>query len=274
MWEDGHKFTANLIWCEEKYAVTSYIAEFWNSISDVPFVGIGLYMIYSGMKIGLPGRFIFAYVALCIIGFGSFFFHATLRYEWQLMDEFPMMLLASQALFCLVANSGTPIRIKALWLTGIYSVITVVLIMYVACNIGLFFQIVFAILMTVLIAASLRVWWLAPRREQRGISIGQCMLWSFVLNLVAFILWLIDVHACPHLREARNVLGHPFIELLQLHAWWHLLTGLGLTWFISALPLADPFHGPRYFVRRRLLIFPITYRTEEPIEILVQERDK
>ena len=43
------------------------------------------------MKQGFEKRLIAAYTSLFVIGLGSVMFHATLRYEMQLMDEVPMI---------------------------------------------------------------------------------------------------------------------------------------------------------------------------------------
>jgi dihydroceramidase len=94
------------------------------------------------------------------------------------------------------------------------------------------------------------------------------MITSFAFSLVGFGLWLVDVHGCHILRNMRAVLGHPWIALLQLHAWWHLLTSLGATWLIAALTLADPFQSPQFYVEPYGFIFPITCRTQVPTEII------
>ncbi|XP_035693177.1 alkaline ceramidase 3-like isoform X1 [Branchiostoma floridae] len=42
-----------------------------------------------------------------------------------------------------------------------------------------------------------------------------------------FIIWNIDNFFCHNIREFRGTLTSTFRPLTQLHAWWHLLAGLG-----------------------------------------------
>lgn len=43
------------------------------------------------LKGGLRRRHAMAYLGLTGIGLGSFGFHSTLKWEWQLLDELPMV---------------------------------------------------------------------------------------------------------------------------------------------------------------------------------------
>lgn len=44
---------------------------------------------------------------------------------------------------------------------------------------------------------------------------------------LAFLLWNIDFEWCRELRSLRNKVGLPWAWLLELHAWWHVLTAVG-----------------------------------------------
>ncbi len=75
-------------WCEatvSRYEYSDYISEFSNSISNLAFVVVGFYS--SGKNPQCD-------YAICLIGVGSFIFHATESYYGQLLDELPMSLLA------------------------------------------------------------------------------------------------------------------------------------------------------------------------------------
>ena len=256
MWNDGHIFTANIVWCEEKYAMSPWIAEFWNSTTNIPFVALAAFCLWKGWQIRIPWRFLFCYLMVMAIGVGSFIFHATLRYEAQLLDELPMMILAGQAIFSLTANSLTPVLTR--WIIGvlIYGLITLGSLIYIKTNIAIVHQFIFGLFMAAICYASLRIHLKASPHPNGAISMGRAMLAAFFLNLAAFIVWLYDQFGCGTLRELRRALGHPWTALLQFHAWWHLLTALGSVWFISGLLLADPFYSPQYRLDRALLIFP------------------
>jgi len=86
--------TSSHDWCESNYVVTSYIAEFWNTLSSLPIAALGLFgMVYTfSSQKTYKLSFLLAYIGLVIVGLGSALFHATLRFEAQMADEYPMIL--------------------------------------------------------------------------------------------------------------------------------------------------------------------------------------
>ena len=77
---------AAIDWCEGNYVVTEYIAEFWNTISSIIIMAIGLFGLYLTIRHKLDLRFQFTYVTLASVGLGSTCFHASLRFIGQAMD--------------------------------------------------------------------------------------------------------------------------------------------------------------------------------------------
>jgi len=86
----GHH-TGTIDWCETNYSHSRYIAEFVNSLTNFPSIFLGLYGLYHTQIKGIPLRYGLCFLGLSLIGVGSFGFHASLRWEWQLMDELPMV---------------------------------------------------------------------------------------------------------------------------------------------------------------------------------------
>jgi hypothetical protein len=86
----GHH-TGTIDWCETNYSHSRYIAEFVNSLTNFPSIFLGLYGLYHAQNHGIPLRYGLCFLGLSLIGIGSFGFHASLRWEWQLMDELPMV---------------------------------------------------------------------------------------------------------------------------------------------------------------------------------------
>jgi len=78
-------------WCELNYVYTFYIAELWNTLTNVPFILGGAWMAYRFAKNGIPWRYVWVHIGGMMIGIGSFGFHCTLQWAWQLLDEFPMV---------------------------------------------------------------------------------------------------------------------------------------------------------------------------------------
>ena len=78
-------------WCEEKYNISEYISEFWNSITNI-FYFIVAYKTYTP-----DNKLLTFYITL--LGFGSFMFHLTSRYYFQILDEIPMLLILNEIVY-------------------------------------------------------------------------------------------------------------------------------------------------------------------------------
>ena len=96
--------------CEENYARSPYIAEFINTITNLPVILAGFYGAYATVAGGVRRRYALLYLGLSLIGIGSFGFHASLRWEWQLMDELPMV---SPGLTCVGSVEPIPMALGA-----------------------------------------------------------------------------------------------------------------------------------------------------------------
>ena len=83
--------TSTLDWCERNYEVSPYIAEFWNTLTNLWMIVPPLYGIWDARRQGHEPRVFACYAALLLIGVGSWMFHMTLIYEMQLLDEIPMI---------------------------------------------------------------------------------------------------------------------------------------------------------------------------------------
>uniref|UniRef100_A0A672ND71 Alkaline ceramidase n=1 Tax=Sinocyclocheilus grahami TaxID=75366 RepID=A0A672ND71_SINGR len=83
--------TSTLDWCEENYVVSYYIAEFWNTVSNLIMILPPIYGAIQTCKDGLEVRYVWSFLGLAAVGIGSWSFHMTLQYEMQLLDELPMI---------------------------------------------------------------------------------------------------------------------------------------------------------------------------------------
>ena len=128
IWLHSNRYSFTLL------QITIYIAEFWNTITNLSMIVPALYGLSNVLRQGLERRyltnlehnsnqlmlfilyhdsfnlvdeyiFIFyryllCFVLLFITGVGSWMFHMTLLYEMQLMDELPMVWGASYFVYC------------------------------------------------------------------------------------------------------------------------------------------------------------------------------
>ncbi|KAL4696909.1 hypothetical protein H8959_002607 [Pygathrix nigripes] len=56
--------TSTLDWCEENYSVTWYIAEFWNTVSNLIMIIPPMFGAIQSVRDGLEKRYIASYLAL------------------------------------------------------------------------------------------------------------------------------------------------------------------------------------------------------------------
>ncbi|CAE7289389.1 Acer2, partial [Symbiodinium necroappetens] len=80
-----------------RYVVSPYVAEFWNSLSNIPFFCVpAAYCLYRGQIYDMRVKMI--WISMFVVGLGSFMFHGTMRFEWEMWDEVPMFLLVLSAI--------------------------------------------------------------------------------------------------------------------------------------------------------------------------------
>lgn len=253
--------TSNIEWCEEKYHLSNYIAEFWNSISNIPFIFLSILSLYQLRMIKLKMRFVLCYLMICAVGIGSFLFHATLLYEAQLMDELPMMVMIGQATFCLFSMGDSHSKKqKSIIALIIYSGIISSTSIYIIWNESLIFHVIFGFFVGICIFSSIRLANIIKKsRVIRGISIQKGLIISAFLNIIGFIFWYIDLMHCSSLKIVRGKVHDHASHLFQFHAWWHILTASGVSWFIACLIVIDDHHKEVHenkSLGRTLFFFP------------------
>ncbi|RDX66449.1 Alkaline ceramidase, partial [Mucuna pruriens] len=77
--------------CEKNYEYSSYIAEFYNTISNIPTILLALVGLINAHTQRFEKRFSILHVTIMALAIGSMLYHATLRRVQQQSDETPMM---------------------------------------------------------------------------------------------------------------------------------------------------------------------------------------
>eukprot|EP00818_Percolomonas_sp_WS_P001638 CAMPEP_0117439756 /NCGR_PEP_ID=MMETSP0759-20121206/2727_1 /TAXON_ID=63605 /ORGANISM="Percolomonas cosmopolitus, Strain WS" /LENGTH=287 /DNA_ID=CAMNT_0005231477 /DNA_START=116 /DNA_END=979 /DNA_ORIENTATION=- len=85
------KPTANIDWCESNFVHSFYIAETFNTLSNLIYIFTSLYGLRLCFRYKTNPMFHCLYLSLLVIGVGSFMFHGTLQREMQALDELPMI---------------------------------------------------------------------------------------------------------------------------------------------------------------------------------------
>jgi len=108
-------------------------------------------------------------------------------------------------------------------LSGVFTTIVAI---YVYINIPIFFQVSFGALAFLQAGTGLlntvKVTRIFP---QTGLNPFRVLICGCAAMIVATVLWHNDQIHCESIQHHRNVVGYPFRVLMELHAWWHLLSG-------------------------------------------------
>ncbi|EKM84053.1 hypothetical protein AGABI1DRAFT_81775 [Agaricus bisporus var. burnettii JB137-S8] len=226
--------TATLDWCEANYQFTPYIAELANSFSNLYTITISLVGYLSTVKQVLPKRYALGYLAVALVGVGSFLFHATLLYEAQLADELPMIYVGSMGLF-ITFDDGPGFslesrRSKLLIAFLLLFDLSFSWSYYIYRN-PVYHQVVFA---TILLITAGRIIYMLkwseaadriPASEKRAIT--KLFGTGAVLFVFGFLIWNMDNIFCDFLIARKLSIGWPFAFVLEGHSWWHIFTGAG-----------------------------------------------
>ena len=218
--------TSTLDWCEANYENTYFIAEFWNTVSNLGMIIPPVYGIYDCYRQGLENKFIVNYVLLLLTGIGSLMFHMTLKYEMQLLDELPMVWGASYMLYTLYEIHMRTEKGTAYVGIGIVAYSSILTISYLIFPNPIYYEVMYGILILANIILGMRRSYI-----DGGQVTGILFFGGLLLYAIGFVFWNIDNHFCSFLssfREnvrANNDLLTIISPLTQLHGWWHLLAG-------------------------------------------------
>lgn len=217
--------SSTLDWCEENYIYSSYVAEFWNTFSNLAMILPSLLGVWYSLKYSLEWRYLLCFISFLIVGVGSLLFHGTLTYSMQLLDELPMLILAAFMLFALLemgeerGRKTLSMCIKALLLVAYTTVVSLV---YIYINDPTFHEVAYALLVVALTFHGF--YNLGKYSQWKYLAFSITSLSIYVLG---FVLWNIDNHFCHRWRELRRSTGTVGDMLTQFHAWWHLFAGMG-----------------------------------------------
>ncbi|KAG7224688.1 hypothetical protein INR49_030236 [Caranx melampygus] len=76
--------------------------DWWNTVSNLIMILPPICGAIQTFQNGLEFRYVCSFLGLAAVGVGSWFFHMTLLYEMQLLDELPMIYSTCVFVYCLV----------------------------------------------------------------------------------------------------------------------------------------------------------------------------
>lgn len=242
--------TVTLNFCEEDYVISYYCAEFCNTLTNILFIWLGLKGIRDCLRYGHPAIFIVAFIGYMVVGTGSTLFHATLKYPMQLVDELSMIYTT-----CLMCFATFSYRRSRLF-SGLLGIALVGLAWFITARYyhtkdPQFHQDAYAVLTAVVVFSNM---WIMEksvrpaleRRQQERSPTSSVPaadviikdMWILVATglttfLGGFLIWNLDNLYCSTIRPWRHNLGLPWAVVLEGHAWWHLMTGIGAYYYIT-----------------------------------------
>ncbi|KAF9611647.1 hypothetical protein IFM89_034118 [Coptis chinensis] len=92
--------TSTIDWCETNYVYSSYIAEFFNTLSNVPCILLALIGLINSFRQRFEKRFSVLHISNMILSIGSVLFHTTLQnvgsgVKFQHHADYPVFLVLS-----------------------------------------------------------------------------------------------------------------------------------------------------------------------------------
>ncbi|KAJ1677983.1 alkaline ceramidase ydc1 [Spiromyces aspiralis] len=217
------KRTSTLDWCEENYAKNHYIAEFWNTLTNFAFSNLAYSGISSDLSANHGKRLIACRLGFLLVGIGSMCFHATLKYSTQLLDELPMLYVATLSSYALLEIHPRP-RFGWKLPLALFLINLAVTLAYLWVVDPIFHQVVFASFVLFCFARGYVLMGKLPDDHTKHTLI-LLLSRSALMFIAGFGVWNLDNFLCHRLRSYRSYLQFPLDGLLQLHGWWHILTG-------------------------------------------------
>lgn len=212
--------SASIDWCEENYVLTPYIAEFWNTISNISMIVTPIYGLYNCYILGLEKRYFVSYLLFLLVGIGSTLFHMTLLYPMQLLDELPMIYCSAAFIYTLIVVKKGP-GVQDWWaMFGLILYCLAFTIIYSVHTNPLVHEFMYGVLVFVLLFQAMYL--IYTEKNETSLKLG---IVGTILYASAFLLWNIDNHFCPNLKKFRSSVSYEVGVLSELHAWWHLLVG-------------------------------------------------
>lgn len=221
--------TASIDWCESNYELTYYVAEFWNTLSNLAFIMPQMAQFVSLSRHGsVEPAFRWAFLSLSLVGLGSLCFHMTLAKPMQMLDETSMILVSLHSFYLLYIIKYPEANRRNLALSLLaYGLLFLSLYTFLV-SWPIFHHTTFGLLVYASVAIGYQL------KRAHG---SYYKFWTvLIMQHLAFVFWLIDKHYCDVLTQVRiRHVPSAISPLFQFHAIWHLLMGLSSHIFICGV---------------------------------------
>jgi len=187
---------APINYCEADYEHSSYIAEYWNTLTNIGFLLFGFYSFRQCIKYKLSSQFYIMAVTLILTAFGSGLYHGSLTWIGLKFDE-----IAENWVFIFLIHMKS--RQIYPWLHAILASFAILFVhVFLFCELHLV-----GIGITTIIQNF---------RLIKRVPIAKSAFYrGFIYSLIGELCWLLDHLCCGTI-----------ISKFQLHSWWHIFMAL------------------------------------------------
>ena len=215
--------TSSIDWCERNYEVTYFIAEFWNTVSNLAFIIPPLVVAYQ-LRGKVDGVYLASLIYMAFTGMGSFAFHGTLLYSMQLWDELSMVWSGLFILYLIIKILAGDAAARRYVLPLVaYGIGTCAV--YLSSQTPIIFQVAYGVIHFAVVISAFKL--------RNRVATDMRLYWAtVVMSSVGFLLWNLDNNMCPSLERLRSLLRSSIstaclVPGTQFHALWHCLAGYG-----------------------------------------------
>lgn len=223
--------TSTIDWCEENYVVSKYVAEAVNTTTNSVFIALAGFTIYHAYTNHMEPRFVFSALGFLLVGVGSWLFHMTLQYHYQLLDELPMIYATCIPFWSVFSEFRTK-KQSIMIAIGIFTSANLLTLVYLKVRNPTLHQTAYGILNACIIFQSLNLTLQYVHDKGARKQMFKTMVLGICLFLFGYFLWNLDIHLCTSVRAVRRDWGMPYGFVLEGHGWWHILTGTGVYFYL------------------------------------------
>ncbi|XP_007444079.1 alkaline ceramidase 1 [Python bivittatus] len=217
-------------WCEANFEHSEYIAEYYNTISNVAFFLLAPTMLWLNTDyIAYRPTPIRGFVILQIfIGFFSLYYHMTLSYAGQLLDELSILWT-----MCISYAFWFPVRYFPGFIKNRDQFITFVAMVTVTSTFMSFVKP--ALNAYVLNCVAFHLLYLAYQEVRRCSSpaVRRAAVTMTFWWVIAISCWLVDKFFCSFCQK---------LNFCYLHSFWHVFINIALLHCITLILFFDIYH--------------------------------
>lgn len=210
-------------WCERNYVHSDYVAEYYNTLSNLPFIAIAAFQLYLCQSYAkhVTKHIVSLWILMAFVGFGSAYYHATLSLAGQIIDELSIFYLIMGCTATIVPRwrYSRPCLLGYLfhgdaerWRTVFYTIMVIgTFLSWLAPALNAAILLTFSFPLTVHLVQDLNV---TTSSTTWRLSSAMILWW-----ILAVAIWIMDKYKCEELVEMFGVNDFPYPEF---HAWWHI----------------------------------------------------